>query len=72
MRPACCGVVPVLYEGPFDSNAVDAVIARLALVGSVAVPGFTDPEGIIIFHTASGHRYKKTIKGDENPKGLAA
>ena len=28
--------------------------------------------GIVIYHTASGTQFKKTIKKDESPKGLAA
>jgi hypothetical protein len=30
------------------------------------------PEGIVVFHTASGALFKKTIEGDEKPKGQAA
>jgi hypothetical protein len=37
--------------------------------GSIAAPGFEDPEGIVVFHTASGHIYKATCKNDEKPKG---
>jgi hypothetical protein len=28
-----------------------------------------DPEGIVIFHTASGQLFKKTLKDDEGGKG---
>lgn len=43
--PPCCGLVPVLYQGPFDTAAVDACIERLRMTGSVAAPGFSRPEG---------------------------
>jgi hypothetical protein len=70
--PACCSVVPVLYRGAFTDSAVDDTIAALASGGSIAAPGFMDPEGIIVFHHASRTMFKKTIKNDEKPKSLAA
>ena len=71
-RPACCHVVPEMYVGPFNMDAVAACIARLATEGSVAAPGFMDPEGIVVFHSASNELFKKTVKKDEAPKGMAA
>jgi len=29
------------------------------------LPGFMDPEGVVIFHAASGTLFKKTLHGDE-------
>ncbi len=69
--PPCCHVVPVLYDGPFSSNVVESVLDRLRETGSIAAPGWMDPEGVVIFHTAASCMFKKTIKGDEKPKGLA-
>lgn len=68
--PACCHLVPVLYRGDFDTCWADATIERLQETGSVAAPGFRDPEGIVVFHTASNVGFKRTIKGDESPKSL--
>lgn len=69
-------VVPKLYEGPFEEDsdglvyqAINLELERLMVRGSVAAPGFMDPEGIVIFHTASGTLFKKTIEGDDKPKG---
>lgn len=62
------GIVPVLYEGLFDEHAIGASLAELARGGSVAAPGFMDPEGIVIFHQAAQQMFKVTIKGDEIPK----
>lgn len=45
---------------------------RLEIVGSVAVPGWMKPEGIVVFHEASGQLFKATLEGDEKPKGVAA
>lgn len=69
--PACCDVVPTLYTGPFCTNSIDSVIEHLARTGSVAAPGFADPEGVVIYHTAAGVSFKKTIKDDGIPKSLA-
>jgi RNA ligase len=67
--PECCHVVPVLYDGPFTTNAVETSLERLAENGSLVSPGFMRPEGIVIFHTASGYLFKKTLENDESPKG---
>ncbi len=32
--------------------------------GSVVSPGFMRPEGIVIFHVASGQIFKATLDGD--------
>ena len=69
VRPACCDVVPVLYEGMFQQAAIDAAINNLDCLGSQAAPGFMQPEGIIIYHQAAKLYFKKTLVGDEKPKG---
>lgn len=69
IRPACCGVVPVLYEGLFDTTVVVAALASLQLTGSAAAPGFMNPEGVVIYHQAAKQYFKKTILKDEKPKG---
>lgn len=71
-RPACCGVVPVLYQGPNDPGVMEQCIADLAASGSYAAPGFVKPEGVVMFHTASGVSFKKTVERDESPKGMHA
>jgi hypothetical protein len=68
-RPACCHVVPVLYEGKYSELEILAVLGRLQFDGSVVAPGFDKPEGIVIYHKASGHLYKVTLEGDQ--KGAA-
>jgi len=69
--PSCCEVVPVLYQGPFDTAKIQEQLVLLDWRGSVAVPGFKSAEGIIIWHSASGKLFKKTIIGDSKPKSLA-
>lgn len=66
--PSCCDVVPVLYHGEFVEAEITKAINILAVSGSRAAPGFMDPEGIVIYHVASGHLFKKTIKDDAKPK----
>jgi hypothetical protein len=63
-RPSCCHVVPVLYRGVFDTDIAEVILENLHVHGSVAAPGFNDPEGIIVFHSAASINFKKTIKDD--------
>jgi hypothetical protein len=74
--PNCCYVVPVLYKGDWFMNLDNEIeyapiwkLEMLKLHGSKAISGFMKPEGIVIFHTASGYLFKKTIENDEQPKG---
>jgi len=69
VRPSCCHVVPVLWRGNFDALNAGLLVENLRVNGSVAVPGYTKPEGIIIFHTASGTLFKKTLEKDDSFKG---
>jgi hypothetical protein len=66
--PACCGLVPVLYRGIFDTLIADEMLADLRRLGSKAAPGFMNPEGIVVFHTAANVGFKKTIEKDDTPK----
>jgi hypothetical protein len=63
-RPPCCHVVPVLYCGAFDTGEIDRQLGGLKWSGSVAAPGFMQPEGIVVFHHASRQCFKKTLGGD--------
>lgn len=60
-RPACVDVVPVLHNGEFSTEAVEAAMAELNEYGSVAVPGFMNPEGVVVYHAASRASFKKTF-----------
>lgn len=74
-RPDCCGVVPVLYEGPFSTLKIKAVINTLARDGSRAAFDITGErtkaEGIVVYHTHGNYLFKVTIENDEVPKGVA-
>jgi len=68
VRPKCCDVVPTLYTGAFDTAIIQIQLDLLANCGSRIVEGFKNPEGIVIYHTASARLFKKTIFDDEKPK----
>lgn len=68
-RPSCCHVVPELYRGDFDTEQVKFVMAKLALTGSIAAPGFMRPEGVVIYHGQSNSLFKKTYEKDQDGKG---
>jgi hypothetical protein len=82
VRPACCHIVPELYRGPLTREVSDdytfcveepawlRVLSELNISGSKAAPGFMDPEGIIVYHTAAGISFKVTLEDDESPKSL--
>lgn len=69
-RPACCHVVPVLaiWNGFY---AVDKTLEKLRSEGSMAAPGFMNPEGVVAFHGHSGAMFKVTLEKDEEPKSKA-
>jgi hypothetical protein len=62
--------VPILSSGVLSDELIDHALTHLRQHGSMAVPGFQKPEGIVVFHTASGQLYKVLLEGDELPKGL--
>ncbi len=68
-RPACCGVVPMLYQGAFDSAVVNATLTLLGAQGSIVAPGFMKPEGIVVYHTAANQMFKVTLEKDSEWKG---
>lgn len=69
VRPACCHVVPTLYHGEFDTQAIMRVMDDLASKGSWAAPGFMKPEGVVIFHAQARVLFKKTFDKDDAGKG---
>ena len=68
--PACCSLVPILFDGEFDTVTTRDVLDQLVLNGSAAAPGFMKPEGIVCFHTAANVGFKKTLEKDDVPKIL--
>jgi hypothetical protein len=67
--PECIGLAPILLKrDTFETSSVEFVLNELRDFGSSAAPGFMDPEGIVVYHSASGFAFKKTIKDDHKPK----
>lgn len=67
--PACCSLVPKLYEGDFSMEAVEGTLDTLKKFGSLAAPGYAKPEGVVVYHVASRTLFKRTIEKDDEPKG---
>lgn len=63
-------VVPIIRVGAFGDQIVDGALDLLRWRGSVAVPGFLNPEGIVVWHHASRQKFKVTLENDEAPKSL--
>jgi hypothetical protein len=70
--PVTVGVVPVLYEGPFDQNEIMNALRALKRFGSYAAPGFMNPEGICIYHTQTRGVFKVTLDNQDAGKWEAA
>ncbi len=66
------GVVPVLYEGPNDTAAIAEALESLRVNGSVAAPGFMNPEGICVYQAASRQVSKVTLDHNDAGKWEAA
>ena len=75
------GVVPLLYEGPWMAVDEDAGLTEIAFapsktidalrhLGSIAVPGYMNPEGIVVYHKASQGLFKATLERDHEHKNL--
>lgn len=65
--------VPILWTCPtFDADVVEEMLTNLCLAGSAAAPGYKNPEGVVVYHSASNTLFKKTIINDEVPKSKVA
>lgn len=67
--PSNVEVATILYEGPFDTDEANSWVRYLRDHGSQHVPGFTNPEGIVVFHKQGHLSFKATCVADEKPKG---
>lgn len=65
-----CGVyvVPTLAISE-DHGCIDDCLRSLREGGSTAAPGFTLPEGVVVYHTAAGSLFKVLLENDNVPKG---
>ena len=68
MLPACCHLVPILWQGFFTTAQSTIQLWELGKTGSHAAPGFMNPEGIVVFHVAGNVGFKMTLDNDGVPK----
>ncbi|MET9480955.1 RNA ligase family protein [Streptomyces sp. NPDC006638] len=64
--------VPVLYQGVFDQAVIQGELMDLHWGGSVAAPGFMNPEGICVYHSQSRTVFKVTLDNNDAGKWEAA
>lgn len=68
--PGCVSVVPVIATGTNIVVVAERALAELRECGSFAAPGFDNPEGVIVYHTAARQTFKVMCEDDELPKGV--
>ncbi len=66
--PECCSTINILWRGIFNTDMVDRKLEELKIFGSVAAPGYYNPEGVVVYHIAGNIAFKKTIEKDERGK----
>lgn len=59
--PKGLSVVPTLYLGTFELEEVEFTKNMLRNNGSYAAPGFMNPEGVVVYHTAAKQLFKSTF-----------
>lgn len=64
-------VVPVIYSGIFSEDAIEGSLGYLREWGSDAAPGFFNPEGVVVYHTAARTLFKVLLEGDDLPKSVS-
>lgn len=69
--PTGVDVVPVLGIHTLDTNVIMNIANHLCIGGSRLVPGFMQPEGIVVFHSKSQQLYKYTFDKNDGHKGPA-
>jgi hypothetical protein len=58
-----------LATGTNITAVAESALTMLRENGSFAAPGFNDPEGIVVYHTAARQTFKVTLENDEAAKG---
>ena len=63
--PDFLDVVPTLASGNLESGEIDQIMKDLKDGGSVAAPGFMNPEGIIVWNCKARQYFKSTFEHDK-------
>ncbi len=64
-------VVPVLYAGEFTTGVVNTAMEELKPMSQAAF-GYTNPEGIVVFHSQIKQMFKVTFEHDDSGKPYGA
>jgi phage tail protein X len=59
-------IVPVVVKRQFATEVAQSALDLLKANGSLAAPGFMDPEGIVIHVPDVNGRWKMTFDGDKH------
>lgn len=64
-------VVPVVMHttGDLLNAGVTESLRQLRELGSMAAPGFMNPEGVVIYHEGARSTFKATLEGDQSLNG---
>ena len=64
--PDYLSVVPTLFQGEMKGGVdIDTIMTDLKTSGSIAAPGFMNPEGVIVYHCKSRTMSKTTFEHDK-------
>ena len=61
-------IVPLIAIHTMSDEVIDGALARLRAEGSVAAPGYMNPEGIVVRHSQGGQMYKVLLENDHISK----
>lgn len=67
--PDWIDVVPILGYGLFETPIILQTAQALKEVGSLMVPGFMQPEGLVVYHKAGDILFKYTLDKNDGHKG---
>ena len=69
LLPDWLDVVPILGYGTFDTDHIRYSADELQRDGSILVPGFMRPEGIVVYHKPGDALFKYTFDKNDGHKG---
>lgn len=64
--PPGVDVVPVLYSGPWTDTIITETMDRLKTGGSVLVPGYAKPEGVVVWFDRTRVMMKRTFEAEDS------
>lgn len=68
--PDWLDVVPIIGYGMFNTEHVRQAAVMLHSNGSLMVPGFMQPEGVVVYHKAGDILFKYTFDKNDGHKGV--